>query len=396
MKTALPMNLEKELERAGQLLEDEKYQKALKLLKELDREFPEDEEVILLLAECYHLVDDADNMRRTLLDAMKLWPDWFELPQALADYLLEDDLPEEAEIYFRQALSNDPRISNADLSFVHTGLGAALWGQHKRDDALDAWKHALELDPDNEEADELLALHTNEYNEPASPSPMFDDLHHFRNIHMERYYELKGDDVFSSESEANEVVGRIMLAWNEHIAPLGASIDDMPAKQKTKLFESVKIDFPKPHPSSPKKPKAKKSDKADDTLHETPGEQRFFRDLEKAFPFIDPEQMALLFTVGIPILDSAGFTAERLFENLHGSPVNEDEKERILWAWDLFDIIVVAERNKGRKKEIELILKAKDIACEVLDEDEALAVINDVRKDIEKTFSEAREINRSR
>lgn len=113
----------------------------------------------------------------------------------------------------------------------------------KQDEALKMWKRAIQENPRNQIARKNLKECTNQYNEPAAPSPVFNDLYHFQRIQTERYFQRHGIEAFASKEEAERVLDAIRVARNRDVASRGKKLDTMTAAEKTELLKSIKVDF---------------------------------------------------------------------------------------------------------------------------------------------------------
>ena len=188
----------------------QKYDNAGKIAGRAAARFPKNWQCLSMLAQAYSYLDD--------------WVD--------------------AEDAYRRALVCADKAPREDRAHLHQALGEMLWEQHHREDALAEWRTALSLDSRNTLAKEALAECTNEYGEPKAPTADFDDMYHFLNIHRERYFRLKGYDVFQTKEEAERVLTILREAWNANIAPRSREMDKMTPEEKSEMFRKVTIEFP--------------------------------------------------------------------------------------------------------------------------------------------------------
>ena len=148
-----------------------------------------------------------------------------------------------AEDAYRRAITCAAKAPKEDRSALHQSLGDMLWEQHHRDEALEELRVALSLDPKNTLAKEALEECTNVYGEPKAPTPDFDDMYHFFNIHRERYFRLKGYDVFQTKEEAERILTILREGWNAHIAPRSRELDKMTPEEKSEMIRGVTVRF---------------------------------------------------------------------------------------------------------------------------------------------------------
>jgi tetratricopeptide (TPR) repeat protein len=149
----------------------------------------------------------------------------------------------EAEKHFRLAIENASYTDEEEKAMLYFHLADILWEQSKRDEAIANWKLALEIDPDCIVAEEALEETINEYGEPKATDPIFNDVYHFQNIHLKRYFALVGRDEFRNEDEAKSVIGVTMNGWNQFVAPRARDIDNLTTEERTAFFKSITLDF---------------------------------------------------------------------------------------------------------------------------------------------------------
>lgn len=225
------------------LLEAGSNKEAAKIARLMRDKFPDDIESHLLLG--IALMKDAkyDKSRRVVENALKKFPDETRLHQIMGHIYGYLNRLTEAEKHYRLAIKYASDEDPEDRAILHFYLGDNLWGQSKIDDAITNWKLALEIDPGCIEAEEALEETINEYDEPKAPNPIFDDLYHFQNIHLKRYFSLVGRDEFINEDEAKSVIGITMNGWNQFVAPRSRDIDNLTTEERTAFFKSITLDF---------------------------------------------------------------------------------------------------------------------------------------------------------
>ena len=225
------------------LLDAGKYKEASQRAKILCEQYPDDIECTFLLSAALLNNKKYEKARKVILHGIERFPKEWRLHMLLGNVYGFLNKLSDAEKEYRRALAEAKRGSKADIAELHCSIAESLWAQSARESALIEWKQALEIDPECEEAKESLKECTNEYGEPKAPGPRFDDLYHFRTIHMERYFALVGRDVFISKEELNTVIKIISDGWNNSIPPRVKEFDRMTTEEKSRFCKSVTLDF---------------------------------------------------------------------------------------------------------------------------------------------------------
>lgn len=276
-----------------------------------------------------------------------------------------------AEDAYRRAIAHSTKAPKEDRAHLHHTLGEMLWEQHRRDDALDELRTALSIDPKNALAKEALAEYTNVYGEPKAPTPDFDDMYHFINIHRERYFRLKGYDVFQTKEEAERILTILRQGWNTHISPRSRELDTMTAKEKSEMFSGVTIDFDEELPPSDMARTFTEEELA--ALHSPEEPNPTFEEME--------DLTNIMFS--IPLLAMVGFPKERVDEIIEGGTPTPAEEETLAWAADTVAAVFDAIEFAGTDKEAEAMMDATAFACERLAPEEAPLAVREVRRLIE-------------
>lgn len=366
--------------RVNKLIDQGKFSKAIPLLEELIKEYPDEPLLYRDLAMCYEETDNAERGIAVAKQAVDLFPNDLDVLVDYAEILYFDKHFAEAEQAYRNAIAvagPERKRAQADLS---VGLGEALWQQSKRDDALAAWKKALEMVPDHEGAHSRLEMFTNEYGEPKRFGP-FDDVWHFHKIMSERYFKQVGRTEFETKKEAERVHSAIMQAWNKSVVPRSKELDAMTAAEKTAFFESVPIDYSKPFqpPTNIRKRGKSKEERGIGTAKE----RKFLRMMDTRFGFLPPSGGVKLLLFGTPALFAVGFTEKRFRAIMDGDLPTVEEEEQCEWAYDIVEKVLRATYQKGNPEEIEAMMEAMQTAREVLDEQSAVLVVQTIRQMIE-------------
>ena len=238
----------------------------------------------------------------------------------------------------------------------------------------------MALDPSNDAAKEMLRLHTNQYGEPSSPTPAFDDVYHFQNIQTEKYFHANNKKGFADLEEASRITGLITKAWNDLVAPRKKELDRMSAAEKTEVYSAVKIDFSGPDPLIGKMQFDEPFD--DDSSEEMPllsgGEiDEVLNELSRTLPFLPPDGVInLMFAV--PALVAIGLPYERLEVILRGDPPTEEEETQLVWAYDIVEAVHDALEYRGTDAEIDAMMDAVAITAEELEPNLAPEVVRTI------------------
>ncbi len=366
--------------RVNKLIDQGKLRKAIPLLEELIKQHPDEPFLYQDLAMCYEETGQIERGIAVAKKAAELFPHNLDILIDYAEILYFNDRFQEAEQVYHNAIAVAGPELKREQADLYVGLGEALWGQSKRDEALEAWKKALELNPNHEEARAQLELFTNEYGEPSRFGP-FDDVWHFHKIMSDRYFKQVGRTEFETKKEAERIHGAIMQAWNESVAPRSKELDTMTAAEKTEFFESIQINYNKPFQSKIDirmrgKPKKEK-------VVGTAKEREFLRTMDARFGFLPPSGGVKLLLFGTPALFAVGFRKERFQAIMKGDRPTREEEEQCEWAYDLVETILRATYEKGNPEEVEAMMEAMEIAREELDEQGAVLVVQTIRQMIE-------------
>ncbi len=380
-----------QLRRINKLLEQQKHSNARQITEELIQRYP-DEPLLHAARIRAHTGGRARKRANQLLqEALARFPDHDKILFLKGEFLAEKNKFDEAESAYRRSLEMTSRELKRDRSNCCIALGKVIWQQDRKAEALATWGMAVTEDHTNPEAAKLLAESTNEYGEPRSPGP-FNDIYHFQNIHLHRYHTARGRNRLESEKEAKQVLGAIMQAWNEKIAPQAKSLDGMTAAEKTALFESVTVDFAKPFEpplTSPREP-AKVLRLAGPSIKPATKkrEEEFFNLLDNVFGFL-PGQLPKLIWLALPAMEAAGLKRKRFFKIVEGAPITDKEKEIVKWAGEVFESVQSAKFSRNTDDEVDAMCDALTVACTVLPAAEASFVIGELRATLDELEKDA-------
>ncbi len=371
---------EDESERVSRMLNSGKFHELLALARHRMQSDASTPVYPAIVGTCYIQLHKFQEAKRFLLKQVTRFPDscqlHFELGQA---YLALHD-PEEAEKAYLHALEIVGDTDKELKSSYLTSLGGAYWDSRKRKEALVAWQEALALDPSNDAAKEMLRLHTNQYGEPSSPTPVFDDVYHFQNIQTDKYFHANNKKGFADLEEANRINGLITRAWNDFVAPRKKELDRMSAAEKTEVYSAVKIDFSGADPFIGKMQfdESYDGDSIEDMPLSPDGEiDEVLNELGRMLPFLPPDgAISLMFAV--PALVAVGLPFERLEVILKGDPPTEEEEDQLVWAYDIVEAVHDALEYRGTDAEVDAMMDAVAITAEELEPNLAPEVVRTI------------------
>lgn len=225
------------------LLQQKEFSEAAILAKKLVEEYPDDFEVhlmqgsALLNGEQYHAAEKA------LKQTVEKFPDEWQANELLGYAYTYLNKIQSAEKEYRAALAKISYADKREIAELHCSLADNLWVQSKREEALDEWRAALKYNPKSKEAKQCLKECTNVFGEPKAPNDAFDELYHFQNIHIKRYFALVGREKFISGKEMQTVLDIVQHGWNNNIPPRLKEFDRMTPKEKSAFFKSITLDF---------------------------------------------------------------------------------------------------------------------------------------------------------
>ena len=99
-------------------------------------------------------------------------------------------------------------------------------------------------------------------------------------------------------------------------------------------------------------------------------EEKTLEDFKRKFPFLQEEDGLLYITIATPFLVIAGYEPERLMEILDVGTQDRDERNMLLWAYDIGSNLFKSVTEKDDEEADDFFYEALDIAFEILDEDE--------------------------
>lgn len=163
-------DIEKLKRRIDKLLKENKFEKAAVLMEELIAN-NQDNPMLYSLVARYHFQNEQFERALHLIEkAIDRFPDNPEILNDYAEILFYQDRFEEAEKIMRKLIDFTPEDMKEELSSYYNWLGYALQKQNKIEEAIHAWRTALELYPDNFEAEENLDMYGSKFDNPTVPT----------------------------------------------------------------------------------------------------------------------------------------------------------------------------------------------------------------------------------
>jgi len=355
----------KKLSELQKLLTDGKYNDVIKEAERLRKIYSNNFFFFTIGSIALSETGKTEEAKKLLLKAEKKFPNEYEVHFQLAKVYEDCEEYEKAEAAYKKSYEVTPEEYNDARSDCLNDLGALYWSLRRKEEAVEQWKLALALleDPDNIKAQNNYRNFTNEYSEPVSVDGLMDDLHHFQNIQVDKYFKKQNIETFRSMEEAQYFLDLIKSTWNNEIAPHKRKLDKLSAVEKTKWFNSIDIDFNYEEPVD-------NFNETEDELVEGNSDE-FFEGFDELFPYL-PAGSALLLPIASLALKALGYKDDRISEIIEGAEVSEAEEYFINWAIDIVAIIGTAYTEKNKKREDILLIEALDIAMEELDKQEAI------------------------
>ncbi len=187
-------DIEKLKQRIKKLIDQRKFDKAAVLMEDLIENNPDNPTLYLIVAGQYIQNEQFEHTLNIIQKGLDRLPDNRELLAEYGNTLYFLDRFGESEKIFRELIDLIPGDMVEERAAYYNGLAYALEQQDKIDEAVDAWKTVLKLDPDNFEAEEKIE----EYETSRSPKPewmqKYNDLVESVDIHNDIFYDTDFDE----------------------------------------------------------------------------------------------------------------------------------------------------------------------------------------------------------
>ncbi len=195
------------------------------------------------------------------------------------------------------------------------------------------------------------------------------DYQLFIDIQIDKYLKQAGKSKFSDDDETGFVMMKIIEAYNLEVAAEHLRLDNLNKAGKTAWFNSIEIDF------------------SEDDWQELLiilGDEfiKISKHFFEVFPFLPEDSLSHLIFVR-SALKTYGFPFERFKELLlaEDEPTKMEE-DVLLWAFAVVGTVMDSTVEKTMTKQKQHLTDAVLLACEKLDSDLALAVVEEILDDI--------------
>lgn len=226
---------------ASKLVLEHKFDMAKDVFKKITKISPDDVEVMTLNANIFFLEGKLIEAERGFDQVLALNPNYPLALYFLGSVYHEKGEYERAIHMYETALKYFSENEKKDIADTYQNMGCSLWESKRREEALEAWKTCLKYNPRQKYARENIEECTNEYGMEKSEVGM-DDFRAFVEFKRKEYLSLKGKDSFDDSDEMNQVLKKIMDAWNTQVIDKnGRKLDTMKTKEKINLFTGIKV-----------------------------------------------------------------------------------------------------------------------------------------------------------
>ncbi len=232
---------DKKLKKSIEFFASGKFNEALELAEEILKHYPKDLQSLTFVSIIKEVSGNDKESDALLKKVLKIDPKY---PEALyfsgikagkkGNYKMAVQL-------IQKAIDNQSKDAKNELSEYYQNLGSALWKLNLRFDAFEAWKKALELNPEQKTAKEYLEKFSNEYGQPIAPTKTFNDFYAFQSIKIKEYLEKNNKNEFDDLDEANSVIKKIIDTWSIIIKK--ENFSELSTDEKTKIFKETEINY---------------------------------------------------------------------------------------------------------------------------------------------------------
>jgi len=204
------------------------------------------------------------------------------------------------------------------------------------------------------------------------------DYHLFIDIQMGKFLKSANQSEFQSEKEAQNILGKIIEAYNNLIAPEHNRLDASTPEAKTSWFNSVEIDFFSLTQPVTNEPDVKETFRAMENV---------ITSYDEMFPFLPKGAVLFLLFAG-PALEAYGYSLERFKKLLDGEKPTDIEKNILQWAYDVTALLSIAYKEKKASSKDKYYFESLQIAKLELDENIARRVIAEIYTNIKEHFAD--------
>lgn len=208
------------------------------------------------------------------------------------------------------------------------------------------------------------------------------DYHLFIDIQRGKYLKSVNQSEFRSDQEAQNILGKIIEAYSNLIAPGHERLDNSTIEAKATWFNSLQIDYSaKSYPTNSETYKSK--------IRTTSKEMVLFYD--KIFPYLPPGSIIFLLFSG-PALEAYGYPFLRFKKLMNAEKPTEIEKDILRWAYSVTMYLLAAYTEKTETEKNKFFAESLNVVQAELEPDVARKVIAEIYANIEEHFAYMKEI----
>jgi tetratricopeptide (TPR) repeat protein len=237
----MEFNREEIFKKSLELFSLGKFEEALQYTQTILNHYPDDLQVMTLMSIIKEVSGEKEDSEKLLNKVLEINPNY---PEALYFSGIrtgkKGDYKQSVQL-IQKAIEHQSKDAKKELSIYYQNLGSALWKLNLRFDAFDAWKKAVELNPDQEVAKEYLEKFSNEYGMPVAHSKTFDDFYAFQSIKVNEYMEKNNKNKFDDIDETNKVLEKIIKVWG--IIVEKENLSELSKDEKIKIFKETRIEY---------------------------------------------------------------------------------------------------------------------------------------------------------
>lgn len=315
-------------------LEEKKYTKIIKRSAEYIRKYPEEIAFYILISIAYSGKGKFNESLKILKSAEEKFHSHFDMFYQLAKVHEELGNFIEAEEYYHKSIEATPDNISIIKADCWNDLGVLKYNLGFEDEAKECWRRALDINPDDFEANNNL------YDTPGK-SDIFESLMHnydlFEKIQIRKYLEKNNIKSFNSKKKKGNILKYIESEWTNNISGKLTTLANLTDAEKEIYFNKIEIDYTKPVPE------------AGLPVLDDPG----FKEFSSKFNFLPENGISYVMSV-MPALNHYGTGLERITQIAGGSEITKNEIELFKWAYEMGKIVVKISGSKSEKEFLNL------------------------------------------
>lgn len=316
-------------------LGEKKYTKIIKRSAEYLRKYPEEIAFYVLISLAYSGKGKFNESLKILKSAEEKFHSHFDMFYQLAKVNEELGNFKEAEEYYHKSIETTPESISIAKADCWNDLGVLKYNLGFEDEAKECWRRALEINPDDIEANKNL------YDIPGK-SDIFETLTHnydlFEKIQIRKYLEKNNIKSFKSKKKKGNILKYIESEWTNNVGGKLTTLENLTDAEKEIYFDGIEIDYTRP------------VREAGLPVLDDPG----FKEFSSKFNFLPENGISYVMSVA-PALNHEGISLERMSEIAGGSEITKNEVEIFKWAYEMGKIVVKISGSKSEKEFFKLI-----------------------------------------